>query len=559
MKFKLPEDITALDADKLAELLDAAMAEYKEIAAISDDEITDEQLEDLEALAAAVATIGNESDSREAAANERAERIAKAKAPIAEADKSTEDKAGKDEVDAEAEARAEQEAVEAAAVLEAEAIAAEAAEKEAITASARRTIAKRAAAVAPKVDIKHEEDKAPAAQFIAAADVRGFAAGAALTLDQASEALMNRFASMPKGYIGATKIQNDAFTIKKAVDPRFHLDGKNTADDLDKVFAAAKEQREGSALTAAGGWCAPSETIYNIPQVETVSGILSLPEVTFNRGGINFTRGINFEDIYADTGWQMTETQAEAGAEKHFTSVTCPEFEEVRLDAIGWGLTVPILTERGYPELIKRFLSGALTAHAHKRNVNVIGRVVAKLGTKINATEFGSAVSDTLTALEIQAIRLRYKYRLLENAKMEGFAPIWFKSVLRADIAYQGGVPSYAVTDAQIISWLSARNINLQWIYDWQSLGATGADFPASVQVALYPAGTFVVGTADIISISAVYDSVGLKVNEYLATFFEEGLALFSPMLNGVLVEIALNYHGRTGAQDITGATPTVV
>lgn len=191
--------------------------------------------------------------------------------------------------------------------------------------------------------------------------------------------------------------------------------------------------------------------------------------------------------------------------------------------------------------------------------MNVIGRVVAKLGTKINATEFGAAVPDTLTALEVQAMRLRYKYRLLENAKMEGFAPIWFKGVLRADIAYQGGVASYTVTDAQINSWLASRNISLQWIYDWQSLGATGADYPTSVQIALYPSGTFVVGTADVISVDAVYDSVGLKVNEYLATFFEEGLALFSPMMNGVLAELALNYHGRIGAQDITGATPTVV
>jgi hypothetical protein len=42
------------------------------------------------------------------------------------------------------------------------------------------------------------------------------------------------------------------------------------------------------ALVAAGGWCAPSETLYSLADMGTLDGVLTLPNVTVKRGGIKY-------------------------------------------------------------------------------------------------------------------------------------------------------------------------------------------------------------------------------------------------------------------------------
>ena len=61
-------------------------------------------------------------------------------------------------------------------------------------------------------------------------------------------------------------------------------------DDLEVMLYAGKESRlPGGSLTASGGWCAPSETLYDLCAGETTDGILRVPEVDVTRGGIKFT------------------------------------------------------------------------------------------------------------------------------------------------------------------------------------------------------------------------------------------------------------------------------
>ena len=64
--------------------------------------------------------------------------------------------------------------------------------------------------------------------------------------------------------------------------------------------------------------------------------------------------------IYAACGFFQTEAEAIAGDCKDCCSVDCPPFDEVRLDAIGLCVKSPLLTEAAYPELVQRFLEGAL-------------------------------------------------------------------------------------------------------------------------------------------------------------------------------------------------------
>ena len=387
-KFELPESLTEIE--DVQPLLDSALAEYAELAKIDDAEISDEQLERLEYLSTSVEALQAEVSTREAAATERAERVAAAKTKLEAAS------AGPEETD-------EEEVEEAPAAAEDEDPlpddvvipddASEITEGESVTASAAGTsksVVRRAAARAPKPVVPVKER----ASLIASADVPNFAMGQTLADTNAlTEAFMARLSGMPTRKIQGVTNRFGVASIQKAIDPAFALERGDQEGNFAKIMAASKQDRlTGGSLTAAGGWCAPSETVYNILTLETVSGILDLPEVTIARGGISFTKGPDFSDIYTAAGFLQTEAQAEAGTEKTFIDVECPGFTEVRLDAIGYGVRAGILTNSAWPELVKRYIEGTLVAHAHKVNASKISRINALLGAPLNATGYALMV-----------------------------------------------------------------------------------------------------------------------------------------------------------------------
>ena len=159
-------------------------------------------------------------------------------------------------------------------------------------------------------------------------------------------------------------------------------DRMDAQDQYDVVMAAAKESRLGpNGLIAAGGWCAPSEQIYGFCELETVTGLLDIPSVQANRGGISFTRGPSYAELAATWGFVQTEAEAEAGTVKVCQEIDCPPWEEVRLDAVGFCVTAPVLTNAAFPELINRVLQIGTVAHAHKVNAYIINKISTMIGT----------------------------------------------------------------------------------------------------------------------------------------------------------------------------------
>lgn len=548
MTFVLPEKLS--EVEDLGALLTDAQAAAAELTAIDEAELTDEQIDELTGLATAIHSINEEQVARDTAASERAEKIAAAKAAVAPvAEEETEEEDPEVPTDELPEIPEGVEVPSDVSTIEQEAPVVAAATPKSVITSVRK----------PAKTPVPETPARPKAAIIASANVNGFNTGQELTLDTLTQAFMNKISGFPTEKIGEGPAQRYGVAqFKKPIESRFTLDAGDVEGNHAKIDAAIKEQSFGGALVAAGGWCAPSETIYDIPADETVSGILSIPEVNVKRGGIRFTRGPAFSDIYSASGFTQTEAQAIAGTAKNFVDVTCPDFSEVRMDVIGYGVRAAILTNSAWPELVKRYIQGVLVAHAHKVNASKINRIVALAGAQVTAGALGAAVADSLNALDMQAVRLRYKYRLAPNARIEGFAPIWAMSVFKADLAFEEDKDLKSVTDAQVNGWLANRNIYLQWVYDYQDAAVTGVAWPDSVNIVLYPTGTYVAGTTDVISMDAVYDTASLLVNTFTAAFFEEGLMVFSPKLNGVNVRIPLTAAGRVGAHDITKAVPTL-
>jgi len=574
--FEKPETFEGLELDALRALSAEAIADAQAIMAADDADLTDEKIAQAEELMAASAEIDAEVASREAVDAERAAKIAALR------DATSKDPAPEEpeEGDAEDAAESEEAAEESDEGAEADT------KKEVVVASApapknppRRTVAI-AQSKAPDVVI---DNSAPMPTIIAAANVPGYASGAELDGFQAmAEAFVSRARSfgsrneegLPTGiYQMSESAQHFGVAKIKKPETEFETGMDQPLDQqMETILAAAREHRlPGGSLVAAGGWCAPSEIWYDsfLRLEDGNAGLLSIPEVVARRGGINFTKGPDFATLYgnANFGFIQTEAQAIADTAKPCYAVVCPPFTEVRLDAVGFCITAGILTNAAYPELIRRVLELALIGQRRRINASTISRIVTAAGAAINHVEVGAAngatTSDVLDALVIQALRLRYTYLMNPDTTIEVILPVWAKEVLRADLSRRNGVNHLAVSDAELNSFFSVRHLSVQYVYDFQNFDSTASGtwtaFPTTLNAVLYPAGAFVRLTADVIDLDAIYDSTGVKQNNYTAAFFEEGMAVANVGGTAVQVAIALNVKGSSGYPAVGAGTGVTI
>lgn len=367
--------------------------------------------------------------------------------------------------------------------------------------------------------------------------------------------------------------QHSLAVIQKPTDERFTVKNKDP-QHIEEVIAAARNEAnllnpttgKGGSLLAAGGWCAPSETIYDLCELETRDGLLSVPEITINRGGINFTQGPDFSSIFADTGFCFTEQDDIDGTyapgatpedplvegDKPCFHIECPEFDEERLEVCGLCLTAGLLQARGYPEVIARVLRGALIGHDHRLNANIIEKMVAGSTAVVMPAGQVGATAPLLTAIELQVEHLRTVNRMSRTATLEAVFPMWTHGVIRSDLSRRLGVDMLSVTNEQINAWFRQRGVSAQFVYDWQDISTTAASgftaWPTEVDFLLYPAGTWVKGAADIITLDTIYDSVGLGQNNYTALFTEEGYLMAKMCHDSRVVTVNVCPDGATAA-----------
>ncbi|WP_255800869.1 major capsid protein [Mycobacteroides abscessus] len=328
-------------------------------------------------------------------------------------------------------------------------------------------------------------------------------------------------------------------------------------------------------LVAAGGWCAPSEQVYSFCSVTPASNLLSLPDFPFDfsRGGVRVPISPDVSALL-DNLWHFTEAELEAvnaqgdpTAVKKLIELPCPDqFLEWRLEAIGWAAKAGILMRQAWPEAIENALEQIQVAHQHRVSQLSIGKMVAGSGTPIVVppTSALGATSGALNGLALQADNLRFNKGLKEDATIEGVAPVWFRGVLRADLALREGKEFLAVTNAEIDSWLAVRNIYLQYVVDWQTRGSgqpgnmATVVYPATVDVMLYPAGTWFRTLNNVITLGVQYPLQQLQLNQYTHVFTEDSLQVGKRCDQSIIVRLPICVSGAIGARQYVACnTPT--
>lgn len=343
--------------------------------------------------------------------------------------------------------------------------------------------------------------------------------------------------------------------ITKATDQRRLPGGSLVAAAADPVAAAG------------GGWCAPSEQLYDFCSVPAASDLVSLPEFAMSsRGGVRWPNEPDLSSIFESFLWNFTEAQLEAvdsgtgepTAQKTCVQIPCPdEFTEIRLEAIGWCVEAGILQTQGWPELIQWFMESLVQKHLQAVSLLTILRMIAGSDAKTVPadTQIGT-VSSVLNAIALQAFNLRDERGLSRNTTVEVVAPNWLPEVIRADLAMQEGLDTKAVSDAQITGWLAARNIAAQFVGQWQSGSGGNAsapgdldtvEWPTTVNVLMYPAGTWFRSMSPVIELGVQYPRELLQVNRYTRYFTEDAFAVAKRCNHSLNVEIPICVNGAIG------------
>lgn len=563
MEFEIPET-SSLPRFTVAALRDLgleAAAAYDALrASLSNETVTDEDLDDLEDLKAFMILVDDEMSTR----RERQRRFNAL---------ATEDDVDQDVADAEIEAEA---SVKPAAKAKSTEMAASA------STTTTETKAPALTAGLPSVSdiagsttqviegtVTSNAANQPQFKILAAADT-GFVAGQQLDgwLDVAKA-----FVARSHTHSGGTAQQSTVATIKREFGNELSIsDGDDDISIQRKIdFARDETQLPGGSLLAGAGWCAPSETIYTTCNEITTDGLLNLPEIGARRGGIRHNQGIQFDTIFGSgTGFNiLTEAQVIADTTKTCVAIPCPSFVDDRLKVAALCLTGDILQNRGYPEFVSTFVQGAIAAQAHNVNRQVIADIVSdSTAVTVSCAPFAtdlSVVSQVMSAVEVASVDIQYRLRLQRSQTIEFIFPYWLKAQMRADWIRRNGPMDPDLTDSMIDGLLRSRNARAQWVYDWQdsftSTGVSGGPFPGSdtpicalpttLSFLAYPAGTWVLARQDVIRLDTIYDSTNLATNKVTQLFLEDGFRAmrFCPISRVYTITICPS--GSTGVQRI--------
>lgn len=573
MKFTLPDQLPATSAE-LAKLDEQAVAEMRVFQARRDagEELSTEDVDRINYLADSRATIATATAAATEAEQAHASNVAAALDKVAAAT------APKPEakVEAPAEPEAEKAADQAAAevVAEAEKATADAADNKATVSAGVKTVSF-ANAVNSDIPDPGEQGDAPKTPWQMAPSAPKYEQFGTKKVDTRTLAEAIDTATLAQftgGRPSGTKTRRGQTFASQAIASVERPSAGPVIENAHQLHAAldaigkrAGQRDLAKGLVAAGGWVSPSELLYDFCPTPAAGNLASLPEIPIIRGGIKFAAEPDFSELL--TGFHFTEAELEAetdgvpDAEKEFVEVPgVDDFVEYRLEAIGWAVKAGILQRQGWPELIQKFIDEFMVAHQYRVSALTVTKMLGEsdAARTVPTSAVLGATTAILNGLHVRARNLQLKTRI---PTVEGIAPVWFRDVLRADLAMRDGLDALDVTDAQVDGWLAARGIYLQYEHTWQSLasgkpGDYDTDWwPGSVDVILYPAGTFFRSLNNVITFGVQYPMEQLQLNRYTHGFVEDSFLVGKRCYPSHLIRIPLCENGAVGARESIDCT----
>jgi hypothetical protein len=542
--FELPEDLNAfasLDDDALAEALESATAAFK--AKMGAQSVTGKDMDTIRSLSAAVKKIKEIQGERAAAAEAAAAEIDALAADVLGLEPTAPDAPAETTDEATASAEGEQPTEEPAAAP---------AEQPVTAAVTPRAPALNLSNVRRRAQHVLPEAPAPKTKITAAVDVPGYTPGAEIGFEEITAGLTSRANSLKTagGGVGLVISYEHPFSRDLIV-----TDSSSAPEGTTVAMKAADQRRlPQTNLVASGGWCAPSETLYELVEVACPDMLWDAPEIQLSRGGLRYYKTPSL-DVGAMT-WVHTEADDIAGNEKPCYKIPCPLPTEVRCDAVGVCLEAGILTQRHFPELVEHYLRKAMIAHEIRIRQELFTRALA-LATPVPIAATFGAVSAVFSAVALQAADMIERHSLCEGTALEVVFPWWSRNLFLSDLARRNGCCISEVSTQDVQDVFSPLGVRIQWARALSPAvpteigGATPAvDWPATVQFLIYPSGQLQIGRGEEVNLGVIHDSNKFVTNDYTALFSEECIALVDRSVDTRVVTVPVCPSGATGAQE---------
>lgn len=390
----------------------------------------------------------------------------------------------------------------------------------------------------------------PALVITASADIPQVPLGAHLDLDGLSQAVINKARA-----IGNSTQRHPIATIQKQFADGYDVRGLNNYKVMEVLNELASISSFEAAMTAAGGWCAPNEILYDL--YETICpnpSLFTLPTFRANRGGVTWPvfEPIDFTRV-VDWVWTEEDDIAATGT-KPCIRLGCPEFTECRLDAYGVCVEIGNFQDRAYPEAVRWDLNRVYYLHDRVDSLRKINAVIADSDSATIAATFGAA-SALVAALLLQVQAYRDRNGLCQNAMVEAVAPAWLAEAIRADIARQdfGGVGNAGlVTDGTIRGWFADSGVSIRFLDFWQALTTAAPGplvWPEEVDILFYTPGSYVQFDGGTLDLGITRDSVLNSTNDF-NIFTEDFYCIGRRGPRGVLVTVPIAPTGEVGGRN---------
>ncbi|MEZ0073607.1 major capsid protein [Planotetraspora sp. GP83] len=532
-QFELPEDLTRLTDDELVDLLDGAVAAFD--ARSTSTTVTPDDLAQLRTLAEFVNNVRSEQQTRREAAEAAAAEIDALAAQVRGQDAPPEEPepepAPPPEPAPEPVPEPKGEATASGAVVR----------RPVLDLSGVR---RRQPRVLP-------QDTNPRPEITASVDVPGYQPGQPLDMDGVTEGIIRRANALKTagGGVGLCASYRLPFQRELIVN-----DSSSGTEGTRAVILAADQSRlPNKDLVASGGWCAPSETVYELTDIACPEMLWDAPEIQLARGGLRFFK-IPSLDVGSMT-WVHTEADDISGATKPCFKIPCPEPDEIRCDAVGVCLEAGILTQRHFPELVAWYQRNTMVAHELRVRQVLFDQARAAATAVTIAPTFG-AFSAIFAAVALQSADMIERHSLCDSISIEVVFPWWSRNMFLADISRRNGVSCDEISDQCIIDAFRTLGVRVQWARGLSPAvptdigGATpAADWPAQIPFLIYPSGAFQIGRGGEISLGVIHDSTKFSTNDYTAAFSEECVALINRGPEARIVTVPVCPDGRTGEQ----------
>jgi hypothetical protein len=282
------------------------------------------------------------------------------------------------------------------------------------------------------------------------------------------------------------------------------------------------------ALTASGDLCAPLPPRYELPGVETAARPVrgALESFVAARGGVQIGVTPTMGDYTDAVGVVTAAENAQGGtfAVKGCMRIECPDFNPTKVDSIYQCIEADNLAAKSYPELMARIADLVMAEQARLADSKLLQAIKVGSTNVVGDASSGGAHFNLFGDIYKIAAGIRSRNRMPADATLQALFPAWTIDLLALDstrraygdvMATRAGMES-ELRGAGIIPtfYLDGPSTGTGQIFAAQTAGAI-LTFPATLQWAIFPSGSWLHLDAGELNLGVVRDSSLNATNDF--------------------------------------------